>query len=113
MVKNEIIYIPKFDTKKMIKKDEKKEIDNKTKREMQTLSHCKFRERLINKAETEGIKVNICTERMTSQTCGKCFDSYKIGKSELYKCPSCKIYIERDINGARNVLIKYIKEIII
>lgn len=90
----------------MIKNDmQNKEIDKNTKREMSKLSHSKFRTKLINKAESEGVIINECNERMTTQTCGRYFEIQEMKKEEEYKCTSCGIRIERDVNGARNVLI--------
>lgn len=45
----------------------------------------------------------------TTQTCGKCGKlDKKIESSKVYKCKHCKKEIDRDINGARNILIRAI-----
>ena len=48
------------------------------------------------------------TEEYTSKTCGRCgFLHNKIGSRRNFVCPKCKVCINRDVNGARNVLLKY------
>ncbi len=97
------IYIPEFNTKQMISK--KKNLTPAVRRSMQGLSHYRFRIRLITKAAETNIKVKVCGEEYTSQTCGKCFNRYKVQGRE-YKCPNCKVELSRDMNGARNIMIK-------
>ncbi len=97
------IYIPEFNTKQMISK--KKNLTYAVKRSMQGLSHYRFRMRLITKAAETNIKVVVCDESYTSQTCGKCFNRYKV-KGREYKCPNCEVELSRDMNGARNIMIK-------
>ncbi len=97
------IYIPEFKTKQMISK--KKNLTPAVRRSMQGLSHYRFRMRLIAKAAETNIKVVVCGEEYTSQTCGGCFNRYKV-KGREYKCQNCKIELSRDMNGARNIMIK-------
>ncbi len=97
------IYIPEFKTKQMISK--KKNLTHAVRRSMQGLSHYRFRMRLITKAAETNINVKVCGEEYTSQTCGKCFNRHKVQGRE-YKCPTCKIEMSRDMNGARNIMIK-------
>ena len=52
----------------------------------------------------------ICTEEFTSKTCGRCGEQNDIGSKEIYHCEKCKYYGDRDINGARNIMIKCMKE---
>jgi putative transposase len=40
----------------------------------------------------------------SSQTCSHCGKTYKVGKSETYRCPHCKLIIDRDYNAAINIL---------
>ncbi len=97
------IYIPEFNTKQMISK--KKNLTHAVRRSMQGLSHYRFRMRLITKAAETNIKVVVCDESYTSQTCGRCFNRHKVQGRE-YKCPNCKVELSRDMNGARNIMIK-------
>jgi transposase len=50
------------------------------------------------------IEVN---EAYTSKTCGKCgFIDYELGSNHIYNCPKCKNKLDRDVNAARNILMK-------
>ena len=40
----------------------------------------------------------------SSQTCSHCGKTYRVGKSEIYRCPHCKLIIDRDYNAAINIL---------
>ena len=51
-----------------------------------------------------------CTEEYTSKTCTRCgVIKRNLGGSEIYSCEHCDLLTLRDINGARNILIKYIE----
>jgi putative transposase len=51
-------------------------------------------------------------EDYTTQTCGKCGNLDKeIGSKKVYECKICKYKEDRDLNGARNVLLRYIEKI--
>ena len=53
------------------------------------------------------------TEEYTSKTCTKCgWISEKYDKKRVKECENCKQKIDRDINGARNILIKNIEKIL-
>ena len=76
---------------------------------MLSLSHCKFKERLLYLFEVYGSKVHLCTEHYTTQACGKCGLLNKVGSSKVYNCNDCNLEIDRDYNGARNIFIKNMK----
>ena len=99
-----IILIPRMKVHKMI---EKEDLPKYAKRILQTLSHGLFIKRLIYKGVQEGKYIEIVSEYLTSQICGKCFSKYKT-KEKTYKCNKCGLKIDRDVNGARNIYIKYI-----
>jgi transposase len=71
------------------------------------ISHDKFRTILKQKALKYGSKVHIVCEGNTSKTCGACGTVKEIKNNRVYKCEVCKSVIDRDINGARNILIKH------
>jgi putative transposase len=108
LMEYDLIYIPKLDVKSIIEKDN---LPKKAKRELQLLSHSLFLQRLLNKAEILGKKVIICSEDLTTKICGKCFNKNEVNDKKEYKCEVCGIKIDRDINAARNILIKQIKSI--
>lgn len=129
------ILIPKFETQKMLKSDKtfkqyKKDLINEgknfeEKREnakkftkkcrlnknvkyvLNQLSHYNFRQHLSYKCEQYGCQIKIITEEYTSCTCSNCgFISNDYNKKRIKKCLNCKYKIDRDINGARNILLK-------
>jgi putative transposase len=80
---------------------------------LQMLSHYKFIERLESKAREYGTKIIKVTEEYTTLTCTFCGNiKDDIDKTKrIKKCSKCGYTINRDINGARNILIKNIKKI--
>ena len=53
----------------------------------------------------------LCTEEFTSQTYTRCGErDTELGDAHTFNCDNCKLVIDRDVNGARNILIKYLKE---
>jgi putative transposase len=77
-------------------------------RDMMTLSHYKFKQRLQDKCNLlNGCHVEIVNEAYTSQCCGKCGKLKIINGDDIYKC-ICGYIENRDINGARNIYLKYV-----
>jgi putative transposase len=101
-----VILLPEFRTQQMIGRGNRR-IRNKTARQMCTWSHYRFRQFMQHKArEYPWCHVINCTEEFTSKTCGQCGTLHtKLGGSKIFKCPSCKIQLDRDINGARNIFL--------
>jgi putative transposase len=101
------IKIPVFKSRVMVQSGK---LNSKVARRMMNLSHYLFKTRLLSVSEEyKNCKVEIVGEEFTSQTCGKCGTLNKeLGISKLFKCvnPKCRIEIDRDINGARNILLK-------
>jgi putative transposase len=45
-------------------------------------------------------------EAYTSKTCSNCgFMNDNLGASKIFKCNICELKIDRDCNGARNIMI--------
>jgi IS605 OrfB family transposase len=78
----------------------------KLNRDFNDLKFYKFKERLKYKVELENKKVFFINESYTTQTCSFCGNMYKPGFSRVYNCPSCKVNIGRDVNAAKNILMK-------
>jgi putative transposase len=108
------ILIPEFKAGGMVKKKERK-IKSKTVRNMLTWSHYRFRQRLISKVrEYPWCNIITTTEEYTSKTCGNCgIIKENLGGNKIFNCDYCKIKIDRDFNGARNILLKYLSAIAI
>lgn len=102
----EIIVIPEFSANEMSGKHKRK-LTRKTVRAMLNLGHSQFRNKLIRMAELYGSHVVLVNEAYTSKTCTHCGHIHKaLGGAKVFKCPECGIVISRDINGARNIMLR-------
>jgi putative transposase len=102
------ILLPEFETQAMSKKAARK-INAKSVRAMLTWSHYSFRQRLLSKAEEYGVRVVLVDEHFTSKTCGGCGRLHPaLGGSKTFQCPhpGCRADLDRDANGARNILLR-------
>ena len=100
------IIIPSFETQKMASKNSIKSVN----RNLLQLKHYLYRQRLEAKCLLEKCTIDICTEEYTSKTCGQCGTIKNIGNKDIYCCNKCNLIIDRDVNGARNIAIKRLKE---
>lgn len=99
------ILIPEFKTKQMINK--KRKLCKAVRRTLQSISHYRFRMRLKDKAAiTTGSEIVICNESYTSKTCSRCFYQSLVERKRMLECKKCGLNISRDMNGAKNILIK-------
>ena len=80
------------------------------KRSFNSLGHYKFRCCLKDKCQRKGIIYQEINESYTSKTCTFCGHINNVGSSETYQCDCQTQSWDRDINGARNILIKGISE---
>ena len=93
------ILIPKLNVAKIMKD---KILQIRARQILQIESHGLFIKRLRSVGEKTGVNVKIISEHQTSITCGYCFNQKKT-KDKIYICDNCKMVIDRDINGARNI----------
>jgi putative transposase len=101
----DVILLPEFRTSEMVLRATRK-IDNKTARNMLTLKHYQFRQRLLNLSAHPSCqtRVHICTEEYTTQTCGHCgWQHANIGGNKRFNCSHCNLRADRDHNAARNI----------
>lgn len=113
-----VILIPKFETQQMARKilnGRRRRIGREIVRRMMAWSHYKFQTHLINKArEFPGVRVYIVDEAYTSKTCTFCGHLHEdLGSSEQFVCPAyepevCGMVLDRDVNGARNILLRFL-----
>lgn len=99
------ILLPEFQTSRMTKKKDK--LPKVVRKAMLSLSHYKFKE--ILKYVSENVpccKVIVCNESYTSKTCGNCGELNNELKSQKHFSCKCGYNMDRDWNGARNVLIR-------
>jgi len=102
----DLVIIPKFETSQMIRRGERK-ISSKSARQMVCWSHYRFRERLLFKCKEHSSKVAVVDESWTSKTCSGCGKlDHNLGGKKTYECKSCGMVMDRDINGAKNILLK-------
>lgn len=98
--------IPEFAATEM-SKWHKRKLTRKTVRAMLSLGHSQFRTKLVQFAKLYGSHVIFVNEAYTSKTCTKCGHIHeKLGGSKVFKCPACGTTISRDINGARNIMLR-------
>jgi transposase len=83
----------------------KRNFNSKASRAMYTWGHYKFRERLKSVATRyPGRHVYETTEPGTSKTCTHCGfwnAGLKLG-DKIFKCPQCRVQVDRQLAGARN-----------
>ena len=107
----EYIILPKLDTNKLCRS---RKLSKKQKNNIKSWRHCSFIDRLKFKlSEYPERKLIIPTEEYTSKTCTNCGAiNEHLGRSKLLKCPNvkCNVHIDRDSNGARNILLKLLTE---
>ena len=109
-VKYKVIFLPTFETQQMVKKG-KRRLATKTARAMVTLSHYRFKQMLKHQATKHGGVVVDVTEEYTSKTCSKCGHIHaKLGGNKIFKCPECGHTLDRDKNGAFNIMLKALRD---
>ena len=102
------VLIPEFGVQQMVQKGKRK-IGKKTSKAMLLWSHYRFRQRLLHKSREYNCKMIVCNEAYTSKTCGLCGVLHEaLGGRKTFCCPSCKGVLDRDANGARNILLRYL-----
>jgi len=104
-----IVSLPKFETSRMVKNADRT-ISTVAARKMMNCGHCRFRKMLINKAAlSSSCQVIFCDEHYTSKTCGSCGElHHNLGKNKTFLCPHCHYEADRDINAARNILLRFL-----
>jgi len=84
--------------------NKKNKLNSFTKIRLLGLSHYKFKMRIKSLLKT---KIVDCQEDYTSKTCTNCgWLNDKLRNKDIFDCLSCHLKIDRDMNGARNILIK-------
>lgn len=102
-----LIIIPKFEIQGMIRRGQRR-INSITARKMVTWAHYRFRQRLMAKArEYPNCRIMVVNEAYTSKTCGRCGRlNQNLGGNKVFRCRYCGLEGDRDVLGARNILIK-------
>ncbi|KAL6077638.1 Transposase [Balamuthia mandrillaris] len=91
----------------------RRKIGKKTARMLYSWGHYRFRQWLLHKAREWGTKVYIRSEAWTSKTCTWCLhvtheQKQHNRRERIFECGrrDCGIRLDRDINGARNILLR-------
>jgi putative transposase len=104
------ILLPAFESQEMVKR-RRNGLHSRTRRNLLSLQHFKFKTRLKDVvSRTPGAHLQIVTEHYTSKTCTQC-GSLNTPSRDWYSCRSCGLEIDRDVNGARNILLKHLTSI--
>ena len=97
------IFLPKFETQDIVRKSKNRHLN----RTILLLKHYTFQKRLEAKCEVRKRNFVLVTEEFTSKTCGNCGNiNNNLGSASIFNCDNCRVKIDRDVNGARNVFIK-------
>ena len=78
----------------------------KANRRMLALGHYTFLQRLTEKCRERDVGLMIVGEECTTKTCSHCGTQVNVGDSEVYNCSSCDYTADRDVNAARNILLR-------
>lgn len=98
------IIIPPFETQKMVTNIK---LNSKTSRNLMCISYYKFLSKLKLRCIEYDIELVIRPEYYTSKTCTKCGNiKHDLKNADIYKCKNCDTTIDRDTNGARNILLR-------
>lgn len=102
----DLILLPSFDVSQMVSKAGRK-LGRDSVRKMLTWSHYKFKQLLGMKCRQYGARVVTVSEAYTSKTCGRCGWMHpNLGGNKKFRCGWCRWESDRDMNGARNILLR-------
>ena len=102
------IYLPKLNFHNCRK------LGKRSKEKLATFRHCALFDRIQMKTrENQTCRLYEVNEAYTSKTCCKCGSIDKdLGNKNIYNCKECNVNIERDYNGAINILLRYVTKFI-
>lgn len=103
--KFDVVIAPHLNVSQMVSKESV--LDKSTKAVMLFQRHYQFRLRLKMKANTRGKVVHDLEEHGTSATCSQCGNNKTdLGSSKVYNCTNCGMHADRDLNSAKNHILK-------
>ncbi len=104
------ILLSDFQSQQMVE-TKKRNIREKTVRQLLTWSHYKFKQIIKAKAKRYDCLIVPCEEWYTSKICYECGNiDDKLGANKIYKCKSCDSIMDRDLNASKNILLKFLIE---
>jgi transposase len=103
------IIIGDIHSKSIVDSNKKHQLPKIIKRVILALNMDKFKKRLEYKCAHKKKELCKINEWLTSKMCCNCgCINENLGSKKIFECLECKIKIDRDINGARNIYIKSI-----
>ncbi|KAH3753320.1 hypothetical protein DPMN_187955 [Dreissena polymorpha] len=106
----EYVALGKINVAQLVKTDRPKPLSPRAKRDLLYWQHYRFRQRLTHRTTNTECILDVQNEAYTSKTCGVCGTINKnLEKSETFFCDQCKYNTHRDVNGARNILLKSLR----
>jgi len=100
-----LILLPSFESQEMVSRRGRN--GRGVNRDLLQLRHYTFKTRLLAACRLmKHVHTEIVTEEYTSQTCTGC-GARKKTSLKTYTCCECSLIMDRDLMGARNILIKY------
>lgn len=103
----DVIILPEFETSNMVEKIKRK-LNSKTARALLGYSFFRFQQRLISKAGYYGKTIVRISEAFTSKTASWTGEVKNIGSGKIIKSDGIKLC--RDINGARGIYIRALRD---
>lgn len=100
--KNDIIYYGDIKSHDIVRNNKNRTLN----RDTNDLKFYKFKEKLQYKCKQQNKLLFIISEPYTTKTCSFCGNIYNPGNSKIYNCSFCKNIMGRDLNAAKNILIK-------
>ena len=100
---NDIVFIGDIKSHGIVKN---KEHQKKLNRDINNLKFYVFKQRLMYKSSIRNKHTFLIPEQNTTKTCSCCGHINYPEKSEIYNCLSCKKTMGRDLNAAKNILMK-------
>lgn len=87
---------------------ERRRIGKRTVRSLLTWRYHEFKQRLLHKARETNTNVIVADEAYTSVTRGCCGQLGARSASKTLYCQHCNVHVDRDFNGARNILLRWL-----
>lgn len=101
------VLLPTFETSAMVARGPRRRISKATARLMMSQAHYKFGTLLQHQMATRQGRVVLVGEQYTSKTCSACGHMNEtLGRQTVFRCATCGLVADRDVNAARNILHK-------
>ena len=104
---NDIIFYGDIQSHNIVRRKKNRNVNRNT----NNMKFYLFKQRLQYKSTELGKKVILVKENYTTKTCSFCGSINHPGVSKIYECKCCKRKVGRDVNAAKNILMKGILSI--